>query len=168
MSDLIVLAERDIRNLLKINRIYPSLLCTSIEAMIPRLPYIIDSHVVIMFNGLCEFGIPNVVELYKTMLKQVGGDKNIRSINVLTDVSLRDFETYYRYRGIQIRKTSKIEREKEVKKDVDIWNLLKYDKSNDCEFISDRDEKVLRDYTSLSTIQLTKEYTKMMEIISIK
>lgn len=167
MSDLIILAERDISRLLKINKIYPSLLCTSTDKMRPRLPYIKDSHIVIMFNGLCEFNIPTVVELYLGMVEQSkGSNEGIKSVSIITDIGLRDFKEYYKYTGLDIRNTQRIENEKVIKKNVDLWNNLNYEVSEKCLILSQKEEQVTRAYSFLKDIEPSVEYLRMEEIIN--
>lgn len=166
MSDLIIITECDIRQLLEVNKIKPKAVYLDIEKFIPKIPYLEDCHIVLLVRGMCKVSIPRLVDLYTRLEKQNESNANcILSLSVITDIDITDFRDFYKYTGFNLRSLSKVHKRKVTNRGIDLFYNLKYINAENCSYFESKKEELEREIEILKEIKPSAEYLKINEII---
>lgn len=169
MRKLVVLCERDERELLKYNGINVSLVSTDIDMFVSKMPYFEGIDIAIILSGVGRFSIPKIVDLVdKTRTSGIISNDSILSIKIISNVKIEMLSEYYRFYDCNIRRCFKVIKGKELRKDINPFEAYIFNSSNEYvkpEYIDGIDEEFNKSVKFLRGVSLSKEYEKMNEII---
>lgn len=121
-----VLSEINCLDTLKKMGVHPDCFYTDYELFKNKIVGYSDVKLVVILAGSCAFNKRHTIEFIKTLVKRAkdSGDIGIKKIHVVTDTSLSNLSTYFKYTG-HLSNVDKYSGWKLKERNYPLWEALK-------------------------------------------
>ncbi len=136
----VVLSEINCLHTLNKMGVYPDCFYTDYDLFKNVVVGYSDVKLVVILAGSCAFNKRHTIEFIKTLVKRAkdSGDVGIRKIHVVTDTSLANLSTYFKYSG-HLANVDKYSGWKLKEKNYPLWDTLKGEPKETEVFLSSYD-----------------------------